>query len=701
LETTAIFKRECLEYFKTMLGYVFIAAFLFLSGVSFAVANILPLDANFNATLSNCIYVFMITSPLLTMRLLSEEKRTKRDQLLLTSGLSAASIVLGKFLAALCVFAVACALTFVYPLILTAFGAPPVTLPILNGYLGFFLIGATFLSVGVFVSALTENQLTAAIGAYGCLLLFLTLDLLIPRARVGRLSATLQWFSLFRRFSPYQFGSFSVSSTVYYVVFSAAFLALSVLAWARSRSKLRRGPIAVSAFAVLAAAVLLTLLAERLEDRLGLHWDLTRNRVYSITDATRSVLETLDEDLIVYTVYPAGERDVTIGELLRRYEMASRRVEVRNIDPVRAPLFTRQFERDGRPVENNSIIVARAGGDKDYRVIRPQNLYEWQLRGDRLFATGLVAEQRVTSSILSLTGGRQPRIGFAEGHGEKRFSDLYYLAGLLENDGYLVQSYNLVYNDVKLEEGDLLLFVAPVRDLTDEEAGVLEDFFGRGGRAAFYIDIFAPDMPNFARVLRPFGLALTPQLIVEDDAERFLNDTVILSPLIEAHPATQMLRESGTAAVMPRCRGVVVSAVANGVENAPLYSSSPRSFGKTDPLSASLEKEEADVDGPFTLAAAAENSENGSRVLLFGSADFITSLQAVRFAGNLAAFIDGVTWAAGRSASVAIQPKSLVNPPLQIASASDAGLLVALVAGLLPLTVLAAGFVVWRRRNAL
>jgi ABC-2 type transport system permease protein len=232
---TAVFCRECLEYFKTMLGYVFISAFLFLAGVAFAAGNILTLKAEFNATLNNCIYVFMITSPLLTMRLLSEERKTKRDQLLLTSGLSTVEIVLGKFFSALCVFAVTCALTSVYPIILLMLGSPDLPL-ILNGYLGFFLIGAAFISVGVFVSALTENQLTAAIGAYGFLLLFLTLDLLISRVRVGWISTMLRWFSLFRRFAPYQFGSFSMSSTVYYVVFSAAFLAFSILAMEKRMS---------------------------------------------------------------------------------------------------------------------------------------------------------------------------------------------------------------------------------------------------------------------------------------------------------------------------------------------------------------------------------------------------------------------------------------------------------------------------------
>jgi hypothetical protein len=469
----------------------------------------------------------------------------------------------------------------------------------------------------------------------------------------------------------------------------------------RSASAPQKGGVwmLLMAAVTLGCAVLITLLAEEAEDRFGLHWDLTRNRVYSISDATRKVLSLLDGEVVIYTVYPAGGEDMTIGGLLRRYEMASRHVTVKNIDPVRSPLFTRQFERDGDRIENSSIIVTQAGEGGDYRVIKAQNLYEWRLDDNRLYAVGLVAEQRVTSAILSLTGGPQPRAYFAEGHGERPMADLYYLSGLLENENYLVQSYNLIYNDVRLGENDLLFFIAPSRDLNDEEAGLLMDFLSSGGKAAFYIDIFAPEMSNFERILASFGLGLTPELMVEADADRFLNDSVILSPLIEDHPAASMLRESGLPAVMPRCRGVSI-AERDGVSNAALYVTSDKSFGKTNPLSSTLEREEHDISGPFVLAAAAENAEDRSKILLFGSTDFITSFEAVRFAGNLAAFMGGVIWLAGHGMSVAVQPKSLVNPPLHVESSSEIFSLMALVICVVPLAVLAVGYAVWRRRLA-
>jgi ABC-2 type transport system permease protein len=139
-------------------------------------------------------------------------------------------------LSAFAVFVIAVVLTFIFPVILSILGSPSLLL-IANGYLGFVLIGTAFIAVGVFVSALTENQLTAALGTYGCLLLFLAMDMLITQIRLPWLATVLQWFSLFRRFKPFQYGSFSVSSTVYYLVFIAVFVILTILAMENRRWK--------------------------------------------------------------------------------------------------------------------------------------------------------------------------------------------------------------------------------------------------------------------------------------------------------------------------------------------------------------------------------------------------------------------------------------------------------------------------------
>ncbi len=233
---SAIFRRELSEYFNSMLGYAYLGAFVFLSGLLFVSNNIIPLDSGFNNTLSDCVYVFMMTAPLLTMRLVSEEKRTKRDQLLLTTSLSLRSIIVGKYLAAYVVYLVGLALTLIFPIILIIFGNPPIAM-IINGYFGLMLVGAAIAGVGMLISTLTENQISAALGTYGLLLLFLTMDMLIPLTDSSILVTILEWFSLFKRFEVFHYGSLSLSAIVYYIVFAVSCLYLSTKALERRRLK--------------------------------------------------------------------------------------------------------------------------------------------------------------------------------------------------------------------------------------------------------------------------------------------------------------------------------------------------------------------------------------------------------------------------------------------------------------------------------
>lgn len=448
---------------------------------------------------------------------------------------------------------------------------------------------------------------------------------------------------------------------------------------------------------VVSVGVAVTLISEQLEEKLGLHWDLTSNQVFSIGDATKSALTALDKDINIYTVYPQGKEDRTIGELLKHYQMASGLINVKNIDPVSTPLFLKQFESGDESIENNDIIISLKQDETNFRVIKAENLYEWNLDKENLYATGLVAEQRITAAIVSLMGGKQHVAYFIKGHGEMDINTLYYLKGTLANDEYDVDSYHLIYNDKHLNAGDCLIFVAPTSDLTDEEYGLLNDFLENGGKAVFMINPMAPELPNFEKALGMFGLSLNKDMIVEGDSSHYYNNPVILSPDILDSPAISMVKEAGSSVVMSRCRSINVDEAAD-VRADSLLMTTSQSYGKVNPLTETLDREEGDTDGPFVVAAAAENTRIGARIVLYGSTDFISSLDNAKFAGNLTAFMNAVSWSSGKEASVAIKPKSLTNPQLEVSSQTQSMILIALVAFILPAAVIIFGIVVWRRR---
>lgn len=223
----AIFKRELKSYFYSPIGYIFIGFFLLLAGYFFATSNLFLMISNITAVFGNLSIVFLFLVPVLTMRLLSEEKKTKTDQLLLTSPISLTEIVAGKYLAALCVYFISLLLTAIYPVILFIYSKPALG-EILGTYLAFFLLGAAFISVGLFVSSLTESQVTSAVSSFGILLLLWVIDWIIPYIQNQLIAKVIGWFSVLSRFQDFVMGILNLNHIVYYISFTVAFIFLTI-----------------------------------------------------------------------------------------------------------------------------------------------------------------------------------------------------------------------------------------------------------------------------------------------------------------------------------------------------------------------------------------------------------------------------------------------------------------------------------------
>ena len=162
----AIYKRDLRAYFTSPVGYVFIAAFVFVMNLIFYIMNMLTGQNQLTAVFSIMFYALIVLAPILTMRTFSEEYKQKTDQLLLTAPVKPAGIVLGKFLAAYTVYVISLALLLIQVVIIAAVSTPNMAI-IVGNYIALLAVGAVFISIGCFVSSLTENQLVANIATLG------------------------------------------------------------------------------------------------------------------------------------------------------------------------------------------------------------------------------------------------------------------------------------------------------------------------------------------------------------------------------------------------------------------------------------------------------------------------------------------------------------------------------------------------------
>ena len=167
----AIYKKELRSYFTSMTGYICMAFMLVVIGIYYAVINLASGYPYFGYTLSCVIVLFLLMTPVLTMRILAEEKSRKTDQLLLTAPVSLWKIVVGKYLAMVTVFGLALLVTCFYPLILSRFGTVSLSMAY-TAILGYFLYGAACIAIGLFISSVTESQVIAALLTFFVLLVF-------------------------------------------------------------------------------------------------------------------------------------------------------------------------------------------------------------------------------------------------------------------------------------------------------------------------------------------------------------------------------------------------------------------------------------------------------------------------------------------------------------------------------------------------
>ena len=223
---SAIFKREFKAYFTSPVGYVILAVFALFLGISFCDAYGNGY-AEISSVFSFISTIIIFAIPILTMRLMSEDRRLKVDQALLTAPVRLSGIVMGKFFAALAVFALPFALTLIFQLIFALHAAVDWTIFISN-LLGVLLFGGSLIAIGLFISSLTESQAVAALGSLAISLLLSLIDLLPSMTTNTIVQTVVNWISFNGRYQAFVTGVVDLSNIIFFLSLIGIFLFLAV-----------------------------------------------------------------------------------------------------------------------------------------------------------------------------------------------------------------------------------------------------------------------------------------------------------------------------------------------------------------------------------------------------------------------------------------------------------------------------------------
>ena len=223
----AIWKRELQSYFFTPMGYIFIGIFLLISSVLFFLSILRQHSGDLPTFIGQMSYLWMLLSPVLTMRLLAEERQKRTDQLLLTSPVSLTGIVMGKYLAAVTVLGITAVTTLLYVMVVAIYGKVyPAELSV--NYLGFILQGCCFAALDLYMSGCAATPVNAAVLSFGANFLVWIIDLLEDQISIAWIAEVIRFLSLYHRNEAFLMGQMSWAGIVYEISFTAVFLAMTV-----------------------------------------------------------------------------------------------------------------------------------------------------------------------------------------------------------------------------------------------------------------------------------------------------------------------------------------------------------------------------------------------------------------------------------------------------------------------------------------
>lgn len=223
----AVMKRELYSYFCSPVAYVILAVFTFFSGLFFWVVCLLNDNSNLTYVFQNMFLVVALITPIMCMKLMSDELKLKTDQALLTSPVSILSIVLGKLFAAGILYLICMAVYILFGFVLSFFVAPRWSV-ILCNFFGLFLLGFTLIAIDLFLSSLTESQITAAISGFAVGLFIYLLDSVAGAVSVPFLSSLLTKISFVSHYENFTVGLLNLADIVFFLSIISLFVFLTV-----------------------------------------------------------------------------------------------------------------------------------------------------------------------------------------------------------------------------------------------------------------------------------------------------------------------------------------------------------------------------------------------------------------------------------------------------------------------------------------
>lgn len=732
--TLAIAQRELVSLFVTPLAYVVGTLFLLLQGWNFALLlRVLndPLAAPgpvMQYFFSGSFFIFWLPVIFLcaavSMRLIAEERKQGTLEALLTAPISASQVAVGKFFGAVGLYVALWSPTAVFVLLLRGAGVDPDPGPIVSGYLGTLMVGASFIAIGLVCSALTKSQLGAAIATFVACSIMLLAGLLVEQVEHETLTVVLERTSLLAMMQELAQGI--VDSRWVWLHGSIVVLGVATAAVAIDP---RRDGQRLLQLALLAIAVgHLSWLGIRHAGR----GDWTGGSVYSLSDRAAEVLSGLSAPVDVRVIVPStiggGRPNPLAGELrevLARMAAVTPKLRVTMLDPDRdrqeAEQLVGEFVLSGRELAEGVVLV-RAGQGTSLRKehLLPGDLVTYATGAD-VQATGprvkeFRGEEALLSAFVRVTDPTRTTVCMTQGHGEPELDNLEpyggyaHLVELLKNAGLVVET-----ADLETPEGlspcNVVIVAGPSGPLPPAHVEAIEAFADAGGDLLLMTGaVILPGASGLAHhglepLVARYGINFEERVVL--DPHGMPGGTPLLAfTLVEGwgdHPSVRSL--VGRPVSFVTVREVAIRAVPEAEAPVTLMQASEQGWAEADIVGIRSGAEmdidtDADQLGPIPIAVAGQRG--GSRIVVIGSDQFALNAlfrEDVIYDHGRDLVLNVLGWLADRDVLLGIRPRTREHVKLVLRPEQLQRMTLVCLVGLPVFGILMGVWVLWRRRR--
>lgn len=696
----AVLKRELKAYFTSVIGWIFLAAFFFVFNLYFVANNLIYGTPYLSYSLSNVAFVLVIIIPILAMRSMAEDRRTKTDQLLYTAPVSIPKVIIGKFLALVAIFSIVVGAICLCPLLLSRFG----NVPMAESYaaiFGIWLYGCLSIAICVFVSALTESQVIAAVLSFALLFIGFMMQQItgLISSSDNVVTKVLNALCTQTHLTNFCNGILDVTGIVYYVSGTVLFLFLTCQLvqkhrWSVSAKKIRRG-VFNSSFVVigLAIVVAVNVFANELPEK-AKSVDLTSQNLYTLTDESVNLVKNLKQDVTLYVLSSEKSADDTVARTLSNYEDVSSHIKVEYIDPAVSPNFYASYT-DTAPSDGSIIVVC----GNTSKVVSSSDLYQYDIDYSTYTQTKSAydGEGQLTSAISYVTSEDLPKVYTITGHGETALDDTFKSA--LEKMNISVEDLTLLQEEAIPEDAAAVIINGPTSDFSADDATKISTYLAGGGKLIVTTAYNkTEDTPNFDGILSAYDIQVTNGLVMDSDSSHYYQYPFYLLPDVAS--ATQTSKVSNYV-FMPYAQALTNAGVhTDTITWTDLLTTSDNAYVKTDISNiTTFEKKSGDQSGKFTLAANVTDSKSGADITVVASVlAFSNDADSIVSGQNLALFKGIASTFASSDSAVSIDAKPYTYTTLSV-NQSVAIMSETLLVMVLPVALIVIGIVIWYRRR--